>query len=131
MTQTIPTAAGRRPHVLLLFGGRSSEHPISCITAAGVLHAADPERWDVVPVGVAPSGLWSHGEVDAAAFALDGGELPAVPEPERPVSLRARPGGAELDQRARGEPGRALGDLLVRGVAARRARDVEDAGPGR
>ncbi|WP_295018237.1 D-alanine--D-alanine ligase family protein [uncultured Micrococcus sp.] len=94
MTQTIPTAAGRRPRVLLLFGGRSSEHPISCITAAGVLHAADPERWDVVPVGVAPSGLWSHGEVDAAAFALDGGELPAVPEPERPVSLRARPGGA-------------------------------------
>ena len=92
MTQTIPTAAGRRPRVLLLFGGRSSEHPISCITAAGVLHAADPERWDVVPVGVAPSGLWSHGEVDAAAFALDGGELPAVPEPERPVSLRARPG---------------------------------------
>ena len=94
MTQTIPTAAGRRPRVLLLFGGRSSEHPISCITAAGVLHAADPERWDVVPVGVAPSGLWSHGEVDAAAFALDGGELPAVPEPERPVSLRARPDGA-------------------------------------
>ena len=94
MTQTIPTAAGRRPRVLLLFGGRSSEHPISCITAAGVLHAADPERWDVVPVGVAPSGLWSHGEVDAAAFALDGGELPAVPEPERPVSLRARPGGS-------------------------------------
>ena len=94
MTQTIPTAAGRRPRVLLLFGGRSSEHPISCITAAGVLHAADPERWDGVPVGVAPSGLWSHGEVDAAAFALDGGELPAVPEPERPVSLRARPGGA-------------------------------------
>lgn len=94
MTRTIPTAAGRRPRVLLLLGGRSSEHPISCITAAGVLHAADPERWDVVPVGVAPSGLWSHGEVDAAAFALDGGELPAVPEPERPVSLRARPDGA-------------------------------------
>lgn len=94
MTPTTLTAAGRRPRVLLLFGGRSSEHPISCITAAGVLHAADPERWDVVPVGVAPSGLWSHGEVDAAAFALDGGELPAVPEPECPVSLRARADGA-------------------------------------
>ncbi|UBH24175.1 D-alanine--D-alanine ligase [Micrococcus porci] len=90
MTQPPETAPGRRPRVLLLFGGRSSEHPISCVTAAGVLHAADRERWDVVPVGVAHSGLWSHGEVDAAAYALGDGELPSVPEPERPVSLRAR-----------------------------------------
>lgn len=94
MTATpAPEAAGARPRVLLLFGGRSSEHPISCVTAAGVLHAADRQRWDVVPVGVARSGLWSHDELDVASFRLDGGALPEVPEPEAPVSLRALPDG--------------------------------------
>lgn len=86
-------AAGARPRVLLLFGGRSSEHPISCVTAAGVLHAADRQRWDVVPVGVARSGLWSHDELDVASFRLGGDDLPEVPEPEAPVSLRALPDG--------------------------------------
>ena len=86
-------AAGARPRVLLLFGGRSSEHPISCVTAAGVLHAADRQRWDVVPVGVARSGRWSHDELDVASFRLDGDVLPEVPEPEAPVSLRALPDG--------------------------------------
>lgn len=86
-------AAGARPRVLLLFGGRSSEHPISCVTAAGVLHAADRQRWDVVPVGVARSGLWSHDELDVASFRLDSDALPEVPEPAAPVSLRALPDG--------------------------------------
>lgn len=86
-------AADARPRVLLLFGGRSSEHPISCVTAAGVLHAADRQRWDVVPVGVARSGLWSHDELDVASFRLDGDALPEVPEPAAPVSLRALPDG--------------------------------------
>ena len=86
-------AAGARPRVLLLFGGRSSEHPISCVTAAGVLHAADRQRWDVVPVGVARSGLWSHDELAVASFRLGGDALPEVPEPEAPVSLRALPDG--------------------------------------
>ena len=86
-------AADARPRVLLLFGGRSSEHPISCVTAAGVLHAADRQRWDVVPVGVARSGRWSHDELDVASFRLDGDALPEVPEPEAPVSLRALPDG--------------------------------------
>ena len=86
-------AADARPRVLLLFGGRSSEHPISCVTAAGVLHAADRQRWDVVPVGVARSGRWSHDELDVASFRLDGDVLPEVPEPAAPVSLRALPDG--------------------------------------
>ncbi|WP_270617830.1 D-alanine--D-alanine ligase family protein [Micrococcus luteus] len=92
-TPTPEAAADARPRVLLLFGGRSSEHPISCVTAAGVLHAADRQRWDVVPVGVARSGLWSHDELDVASFRLDGDALPEVPEPEAPVSLRALPDG--------------------------------------
>lgn len=44
--------------MLLLFGGRSSEHSISCISAGNVLRAIDRDRFDVVPVGIAQDGTW-------------------------------------------------------------------------
>ena len=36
------TATAHRPTVVLIFGGASSEHEISCLTAGGVLRALDP-----------------------------------------------------------------------------------------
>lgn len=48
MAATDQTEQGRRPRVLVLFGGQSSEHAVSCVTAAGVLNAIDAERFDVV-----------------------------------------------------------------------------------
>lgn len=45
--------------VALLFGGRSSEHSISCATAGGVLGAIDPERYEVIPVGITPEGAFT------------------------------------------------------------------------
>lgn len=47
-----------KPTVLVLFGGESSEHEISCATAAGVLEAIDRDKWDVLPVGITPEGTW-------------------------------------------------------------------------
>ncbi len=41
-----------------MFGGRSSEHGVSCVTAGSVLQAIDPERYDVVPVGITADGRW-------------------------------------------------------------------------
>jgi D-alanine-D-alanine ligase len=65
-----------RTRVAVLFGGRSSEHAISCITAGSVLGALDPERYDVVPIGITVEGRWVHG--DAAALTMRGRELPEV-----------------------------------------------------
>ena len=48
----------RKPLVAVVFGGRSSEHAVSCATAAGVLSAIDRERYDVVPIGVSRDGSW-------------------------------------------------------------------------
>ncbi len=48
----------RKIRVAVVFGGRSSEHPISCASAAYVLPAIDPERYDVVPIGIARDGRW-------------------------------------------------------------------------
>jgi D-alanine-D-alanine ligase len=67
-----------RIRVVLLFGGTSSEHSISCATASGVLGAIDRERFEVIPVGITPRGAFTLQADDAAAFALDADDLPVV-----------------------------------------------------
>ncbi|MBX3094367.1 MAG: D-alanine--D-alanine ligase [Cryobacterium sp.] len=63
--------------VALVFGGRSSEHSISCVTAGGVLGAIDRSRYDVIPVGVTREGAFVLVEDDASTLTL-GESLPEV-----------------------------------------------------
>ncbi len=67
-----------RTRVALVFGGRSSEHAISCATAGGVLSAIDRERFEVIPVGVTRDGAFVLEEDDPGRFRLDPGALPEV-----------------------------------------------------
>ena len=67
-----------RPRVLVLFGGRSAEHPISCATAGAVLRAIDRTKYDVVPVGITPAGRWVPVEDDPDLWSIVGGHLPEV-----------------------------------------------------
>ncbi|TCI96758.1 D-alanine--D-alanine ligase [Aeromicrobium sp. IC_218] len=53
-----PLGTPDRPRVAVLFGGRSSEHGVSCLTAREVIAVIDPERYDVVPVGITRAGDW-------------------------------------------------------------------------
>ena len=70
-----------RRTVVLLFGGRSSEHEISCVTAAGILKAIDRLRFTVIPVGITKRGATVLlDESDLAGFQLEAGALPEVPE---------------------------------------------------
>ncbi|MEF2977546.1 D-alanine--D-alanine ligase family protein [Subtercola sp. YIM 133946] len=64
--------------VALLFGGRSSEHSISCATAGGVLTAIDRSRYEVIPVGITRDGAFVLEDDDASKFALDPAHLPTV-----------------------------------------------------
>ena len=52
--------------VLILYGGRSSEHEVSCLSARSVLDAIDRDRYDVVPVGITREGRWilTDGEIE-------------------------------------------------------------------
>jgi D-alanine-D-alanine ligase len=62
-----------------VFGGRSSEHSISCISAGSVIAALDPERYDVVPVGISTDGTWVLESAEPGHLALGpAGELPTV-----------------------------------------------------
>jgi D-alanine-D-alanine ligase len=68
------------PHVRLvvLFGGRSAEHEVSRVTAAHVLRAIDPARYDVQPVAITRDGTWVAAEGAAKALAAGGDALPAA-----------------------------------------------------
>jgi D-alanine-D-alanine ligase len=68
----------KRTRVAVVFGGRSTEHAISCVSAGSVLAALDRETYDVVAVGITPEGRWVLAPDDPAQLAISGRELPAV-----------------------------------------------------
>ena len=65
-----------RTHVIVIFGGESAEHDVSCVTAAHVLRALDPERYDVTTVAISRSGEWMLAEGAMAALARGRDALP-------------------------------------------------------
>lgn len=73
----------------LLFGGRSGEHEVSLTSAASVLKALDPEKYEVVPIGITREGRW---RVGSAADKL----LPAVLENGKPVTASVDPTGPKF-----------------------------------
>jgi D-alanine-D-alanine ligase len=64
--------------VAVLFGGRSSEHAISCVTAKGVLSAIDASRFEVIPIGITREGAFTLSTADVSSYALDAANLPEV-----------------------------------------------------
>ncbi len=82
--------------VAILFGGRSSEHAVSCVTAAGVLGAIDRTKYDVVPIGIAKSGQWVLAGEDIEGWSLAEGDSPEVAPGTQTVSLAHLGGGHQL-----------------------------------
>ena len=64
-------APDEKIRLVVLFGGRSAEHDVSCVSARHVLAAANPDRYDIEPVGITRSGDWVLAE--GARLALEGG----------------------------------------------------------
>ena len=78
-----------KKRIVVLYGGKADEHPISCISTAGVLKAMDTERFEPIPVGITKSGQWIVNGEDPRGWNLSGDTLPEVkvtPE-SRPVLL--------------------------------------------
>jgi D-alanine-D-alanine ligase len=72
-------AGDDRTRLVLLYGGRSAEHEVSCISAHHVLDAADPTRYQVQVIGITTTGRW----VDATdAVAALGAGATALPDPD-------------------------------------------------
>ena len=88
---------GSRHRVAVVFGGTSSEHGVSCLTAAGVLTALDRDRFDVVGIGITRTGRWIL--VDPATISRLGvtdGRLPELSENAAEALLMRVSSGSEL-----------------------------------
>jgi D-alanine-D-alanine ligase len=84
----MPERRRGKVRVAVLFGGQSSEHDVSLRSAETVMGALDPDRYEVVPVGITREGHWLTGGDPFAAltatsplFALSDGS-PAEPATE-------------------------------------------------
>ncbi len=86
----------RKPRVAVVFGGRSSEHAISCVTAGSVLAAIDRDFYDVVPIGITTDGRWVLADDAPEKLAITGDRLPSVDETGTSVILAGDPTVSEL-----------------------------------
>jgi D-alanine-D-alanine ligase len=101
------TGKARKTRVAVVFGGRSAEHAISCVSAGSVIAALDPDRYEVVPVGITRDGRWVLTDGDPSRLAITDGRLPEVTDGTA-VSLVGDPDGRGL---AVLEAGQAIGRL--------------------
>lgn len=93
-----------RVRVAVVYGGRSSEHAISCVSAGSILRNLDPQRFDVVPVGITPQGAWMLTDARPDTLAITDGRLPEVTAASgTELALAADPGrGGQLLSLGRG-----------------------------
>lgn len=116
----------KKLRVAVLFGGRSGEHEVSLTSAASVIEALDPAKYEVLPIGISREGRWLVGS--------SAGELlPGVLEHGKPVTASVDPTGPKLiplDANSARVPGqgREARALARRGTAARSS--LAAAGPG-
>ena len=103
-----------KPRVAVVFGGRSSEHAISCATAGSVLQAIDRDAYDVVPIGVATDGRWVLESGDPERLRIEGPDrLPSVDPDRASVALERVERGADLVVTEPSSPPRTLGEVDV------------------
>jgi D-alanine-D-alanine ligase len=72
---------GKRLRVGIVFGGRSGEHEVSLASAASVLRALDPEKYEAIPIGITKDGRWliGTGAVKMLPEVLKSGERVILP----------------------------------------------------
>jgi D-alanine-D-alanine ligase len=104
----------RKPRVAIVFGGRSSEHAISCVTAGSVLEAIDRAAYDVVPIGIAPDGRWVLESGDPDHLQIKGPDhLPSVDGERASIALLREAGSTDLVVHEPARPPETLGEVDV------------------
>ena len=75
----------------MLFGGRSSEHEVSILSAASIISALDPERYTAIPVAIGRDGRWLNPRNSAGLLPADTLALCSC----EPVKISHQPGDSE------------------------------------
>ncbi|MBJ6614578.1 D-alanine--D-alanine ligase family protein [Streptomyces sp. I4(2020)] len=112
-----PDSLSRKPRVAVVFGGRSSEHGISVVTAGAVLKAIDRTRYDVLPIGITQDGRWALTADEPERMAIAGRRTPSVDQlaesTEGAVVLPVDPADREVVYSEPGSVPKALGEVDV------------------
>jgi D-alanine-D-alanine ligase len=106
----------RKTRVAVVFGGRSTEHAVSCASAGLILSAIDADRYEVLPIGITTDGRWVLTSGDPARLALASGSVPSVDSvsvPGSEVTPRTGAGGTALQVSGPGTVPRDLGAVDV------------------
>ncbi len=103
----------RRLRVAVVFGGRSTEHAISCVSAGSVLRALDRSTFDVVPIGISREGRWVLAADEPDALQIRGGVLPSVDDAGAALVLAGDPTHHALVVTDPGDVPRTLGEVDV------------------
>jgi D-alanine-D-alanine ligase len=86
-----------RVRVAVVFGGVSSEHGVSCLTAGGVFSALDPDRYEVLGVGITRTGRWVLVDEDTLrGLQVVDGRLPELSEDAPDAVLMTHGPGSRL-----------------------------------
>ena len=64
--------------IAIIYGGRSSEHSVSCISAGAIMSHLDPEKYELYPIGITQQGTWTVGESDPEKLRSTNGAMPTV-----------------------------------------------------
>ena len=111
---TDPMEQPARIRIAVVFGGRSTEHGVSCVSAGSVLAAVDRDRYDVVPIGISREGRWVLAADQPEKLAVTGGRLPEVEESgAAAVVLSGDPTHRGLTVREPGKVPQELGEVDV------------------
>ncbi|WP_055493529.1 D-alanine--D-alanine ligase family protein [Streptomyces sp. TP-A0356] len=112
-----PEQSSRKPRVAVVFGGRSSEHGISMVTAGAVLSAIDRTKYDVLPIGITRDGRWVLTADEPERMAITERRTPNVEElaesHEGGVILPVDPANREVVYSEPGSVPKALGEVDV------------------
>src|SRR6478735_9230053 len=109
-----PAHDGRKPRVAVVFGGKSSEHAISCVTAGSVLAAIDRDAYDVVPIGIATDGRWVLESGDPDRLRIEAPDrLPEVDGSRATVALAPEAASTGLVVTEPSQPPQTLGEVDV------------------
>ncbi|MDT5035610.1 MAG: D-alanine-D-alanine ligase [Micromonosporaceae bacterium] len=68
----------RKTRVAVVFGGRSTEHGISAVSAGSILSALDPDEFEAVPIGITRDGGWVLVGGNGPSLGIDGRTLPEI-----------------------------------------------------
>ncbi|MFJ5635895.1 D-alanine--D-alanine ligase family protein [Streptomyces goshikiensis] len=112
-----PEQQGRKPRVAVVFGGRSSEHAISVVTAGAVLRSIDRSKYEVLPIGITTDGRWALTADEPSRMAIADRKLPSVDDlaesEDGAVVLSVDPANREIVYTEPGAVPKALGEVDV------------------